>query len=166
MKLTNTLRLAFVNAVIDDVPQVDYRELVQKRVDELTWAELPTKLKEVCSDPECRPYLRFAQSSPVYAGYYTVWSKYPHITNAISLKLEIDIEVLELIAADKEQNAKFEKLRDSLTGLANSCSTVKQLADRAPELAKYLPKEADPTKNLPVVSNVITSLMQAGWPKS
>jgi hypothetical protein len=61
----------------------------------------------------------------------------------------------------KERTALSRKLFYTLKAF----STVKAAVKVLPELEKYFPTEAKPTKNLPAVDGVITGLTKLGWPK-
>jgi hypothetical protein len=54
---------------------------------------------------------------------------------------------------------------NKLKGVIDGCSTLKQLKTLLPEFEKYFPTEAQPTKNLPAVANVVADLTKLGWPK-
>lgn len=74
-------------------------------------------------------------------------------------------ELKKLRALELEQKARRDKLRSSLKSIASSTTTRKALAAALPEFEKYLPAEAQTTRNLPVIANVVTDFMEAGWPK-
>ena len=44
--------------------------------------------------------------------------------------------------------------------------TVDKFFEAFPEFEKYLPSEAQPTKNLPALANVVADLSKLGWPKN
>jgi hypothetical protein len=44
-------------------------------------------------------------------------------------------------------------------------NTLKQALTTFPEFKKYYPTEAEPTKNLPALANVMADLSKLGWPK-
>lgn len=58
-----------------------------------------------------------------------------------------------------------ESARSNLSGAIMSCNTLKQLQAMFPEFIKYMPTEAEPTKNLPALANVVADLVKMGWPK-
>lgn len=57
--------------------------------------------------------------------------------------------------------------RASVRSAIYGCSTLKQAKERLPEFEKYLPAERDGKyiPNLPAVANLVTEMMNAGWPK-
>jgi hypothetical protein len=54
---------------------------------------------------------------------------------------------------------------NKLKGIIDGCSTLKQLKTLLPEVEKYMPSEAAPTKNPTAVANVVADLTRLGWPK-
>jgi hypothetical protein len=65
---------------------------------------------------------------------------------------------------DNEEQERREaegKLARAFAGI----NTLKQALTTFPEFKKYYPTEAEPTKNLPALANVIADLSKLGWPK-
>ena len=57
-------------------------------------------------------------------------------------------------------------LREKLHGCAYAVTTRKALVDLLPEFEKYLPADdASVCRTLPVVQNVVSDFVKAGWPK-
>lgn len=167
MRLTNFDRSAFVAAVMLDVPSIDYSEIARVKLQKWAIDHLPPKLK-----PLYKEYGHMFKHD-------RLWSLPGNIGN-VTIVGDDDAPVLrgmkadtafwaeiEKVAADmKAQDAVQTALHSKVTGLINSCMTVKQLEERAPEFIKYLGKTtAEPNRTLPVVQNIVADLVKAGWPK-
>lgn len=167
MNLNKHHKQAFVRAVLDDVPQVDYKDQAHKLMTEAAIKKMPPKIKAIYEDKELRHYL---ESSSIY---YRNYSLYVH---GVPQRLhgESDIRRLggdELVAAldeikalDSEQEIKIANIKMQLEATIENIRTLKQLRETFPELVKYMPEEATKTANLPG-TNVVSALVQAGWPK-
>ena len=161
MKLTNTVRDAFVRAVMDDVPEIDYGAQAQKIVIDLAVKQLPPKLKAVWDDKTIRDNIRVIG---VYAieglpAFYVPGGKVK-LTSAQTDNLR------DLYAKRQDQGAARRELREKVSGVIYACNTLKQAEARLPEFIKYLPKDTESvTANLPAVANVVAELTKAGWPK-
>ena len=167
MKLTKSDREAFVRAVIDDVPTVDYQEQAETLVRSVALSTFPEDLR-----PMVTKYPDYFESQYVYlpgqlqnryfkinrscaSGFFK--EKFPEIWEQLSA----------LAKQIEEQNEQVRTLRHQLSGVIESCSTLKQAKERLPEFEKYLPKERNgvTVANLPAISNLVTDLTAAGWPK-
>lgn len=162
MKLTTSDRDAFVRAVMNDVPAVDYDEKAREVVTAATVAKLPPKVREIWNDPKLRGFLRCNQ-----------WQRLPrplHDLNTLPVdgwETEAVKEKLQDLATAKhKQEEEHDALQAKLRGIIKACSTLKQATERLPEFVKYLPADRTSTGvvNLPV-ANVVADLMAAGWPK-
>ena len=164
MRLTNDKRRAFVNAVIADVPKVDYKEQIRKLLLDAAVEMLPEPIRKIWDNPELRHYL-----GRNYMYVFDVSMAYPR-----NIEIKSDFSIGTLDAADKldtldtNQNEKIKELKTKLTSLVNGCSTLKQLKLAVPELEKYMPADnqlslSHTNRSLPVVTNVIADLVKAGW---
>ena len=166
MRLSTSMRLAFVRAVMDDVPFVDYdeqlRQLAQKTVDGYRPAAL---VRALALDPSIQDWLNRD---------YQFISKYSQSFCLVGAKQSLD-----RLNADpdftqaaqnlrKQQQAQLEQrsaLETKLKASAQACQTRAQLAKALPEFEKYLPIEAGNSKCLPALANLMSDFMAAGWPK-
>ena len=161
MKLSNTLKKAFVSAVMHDVPQVDYLEQTQKcgrkHVERLTPPEILDAIKK---------YPDWFEPN----GYYTpgylpmVYVLNPKGNRGLLEKDEQAWQELTVIAeAYAQQEASREELELKLKGVVNGCNTLKQLKEALPEFEKYMPAESEPpSKNLPALANIVADFQAAG----
>ncbi|WP_334033402.1 Nmad5 family putative nucleotide modification protein [Burkholderia gladioli] len=167
MRLSTHHREAFVRAVMDDVPEIDFDE--QARVLVQKWAHgcLPTKLRTL--------YREFGD----YFRHEAVWlsgslGNVMCVTNTgssdaakrIKEDPELYVKLNDLSRAKTKQADERRALRAKVTSAIGMCSTLKQAHERLPEFAKYLPAiEAATDRSVPVVANLVAELAAAGWPK-
>jgi len=166
MRLTKADKSAFVAAVMDDVPQVDYHEMVRKVVQQWCFDALPEKLKPLVKRyPDyfdmkyvCTPYgcPGVYCICPPELSHYKLENEHPD-------KWARLVKLGELHMAQASAHSEF---RTKVQGLINTCTTLKQAQERLPEFVKYLPADRNPTAlaNLPV-ANTPADLQAAGWPK-
>lgn len=165
MKLTNTIRDAFIRAAMDDVPaSVDHKEAIRELVVSDALAQCPPAVRALWKDSKTRDYLRVL--TPYIAGISiavpsgVAYSSDFTLTSAGQAK--VDALKAEMDASNKARKALAEKLR----AVAYSVTTRKALAAALPEFEKYLPPDdAAAIRTLPVVANVVAEFVKAGWPK-
>lgn len=158
MRLTNTMRTAFVRAAMQDVPQVDYTEQIRTVAIDYAVAKLPPKIRAIWNDKDLRGHVGTSQ---IFVG-----GAYIAIPGDGMTEEERHTAFGSLIAMRKAQQTELDNLATKLTGVANSCATRKALADALPEFAKYLPPEETPiNRSMPALANVVADFMKAGWPK-
>lgn len=167
MRLTKFQREAFVQAVMNDVPKIDYQELA--RVSLQRWAidHLPTKLKAVHKE-----FGHYFKTDSLWnlprnlRSVYVVTHKESETLDAMKADSDFWARIVEYAKSLDEQKSKLDALEAKVKGLAFSCSTTNQLREQAPEFAKYLPEESEGVdRSLPVVQNIVADLVKAGWPK-
>ena len=166
MRLTATIRNAFVHAAMDDVPSVDYREKIRSLVTEAAIASLPPKVRAVWDDPDLRAYLAHDYNyygdhhKAVYIGVGTPTLGGWKPPEAVSL------EINRVGQLEKDQAARRDALHQKLQGVANSVTTRAALLAALPEFEKYLPDASAPaSRQLPAIANLVADFVQAGWPK-
>lgn len=163
MRLTKHDKCAFVRAVLDDVPYVDYSEQARKLAMKHLISLLPGIVQQAYKeDPEwirtnCIKMPNYLQDFYGPALGYTWHGDFPD---------ELKEQLRTLSDAAKEQSSTRKALEEKVTGLINSVTTLKAALKNFPEFAKYLPADRDAagTANLPA-ANVIADLTNAGWPK-
>lgn len=162
MKLTNTLRDAFVRSAMNDLPYVDYKKQIRDLALKTAVEAMPAKLRAVWNDEELREHLRtsWVRITDCVTGDLP---SFPGCTEAI----ETQRTALEALHAQHHaQGATRDDLRRKIHAVAYSVTTRKALAQALPEFEKYLPPdEAAANRSLPVVANVVAEFVKAGWPK-
>ena len=163
MRLTKTIREAFVRAAIADVPTTDYLQLVRDAVLADLVAKLPPKVRAVWDDPKLRHWV-----NTDWGSFYRVSVTHPSMRNSQTpaLSSETDAKCAEWMRLHKEQESSIRKLRDSLSAAAESMTTRKGLAELLPEFEKYLPEdEKQALRTVPAIANLVADFSKAGWPK-
>lgn len=170
MKLTNTIRDAFVRSAMNDVPSVDYAEQIRAATLAAVLNVLPKAVQTMYKDEKTRLYLkhRYATLSgrvSVAVPWGDEWGNDAHIRAAIGKDDLANLDALG--SAMKSQEETRRTLQDKLKGCAYSVTTRKALVNLLPEFEKYLPAdEPAALRTLPVVANVVADFVKAGWPKN
>ena len=166
MRLSTSMRQAFIRAVMDDVPFVDYdeqlRQLAQKTVDSYRPAALVRALE---IDPSIQDWLnRDYQFIHKYQqSFCLVGSK--QSLDRLNADPDFTQAAQNLRKQQQAQNEQRSALETKLKASAQACQTRAQLAKALPEFEKYLPIESSNSKCLPALANLMSDFMAAGWPK-
>jgi len=153
-RLTNTIRDAFIKAVMADVPSVDYQAIVNDRVNAAQAARFPLGADAFYQLAKAG-WLR-STSGFVATG----WVKY------FGPDLSPLPDTSDLDASMRQQSAARDDVRRQVRALAYSHTTLEKLREAAPELAKYLPVPSSTKvdRTVPVVQvDVVGVLRAAGW---
>ena len=166
MRLSTTLRSAFVRAVMDDVPFVDYdeqlRQLAQKVVDSYRPAAL---VRALALDPNIQDWLnRDYQFIHKYQQSFCLVGSMQSL-DRLNADKALTLAAVNLRKLQQAQQEKRSALEAKLKASAQACQTRAQLAKAFPEFEKYLPTEAGNSKCLPALANLMSDFMAAGWPK-
>lgn len=163
MKLTNYLRDAYITSVMTDVPHEAYEDQIHKQILDDAVAQLPGPVRAIWKNSDLQGYLDLSSVYPVArTGCVQVPCLNPKnfkLTDAAMTR------VLELVNLRDGQSSRLNSLRTRLRSIAYGCTTRKALAEALPEFEKYLPKEEETSRNLPVIANVVSDFVKAGWPK-
>lgn len=167
MRLTNIDRDAFIKAVLDDVPSIDYQEQARVALQKKAVELLPPKLRTLHKE-----FGHWFKTSKVWNMPHPLHGVYVVSLDGdeVSKQLQSDVDFwgsVKAIAANETAQSKVKvELRAKLHSCIYACQTSKQARERMPEFAKYLPPDDDaPSRTLPVVANVVADLVAAGWPK-
>lgn len=156
MKLTNTMREAFVRAAMDDVPHVDYSEQIRSVAQKAAAEMLPLEVRKLWASNKLRPYVTTV---------YFMGAMLPGAdADDDKIRAAAEIAVAPLIKARDAQEVAHKDLARKLRAVAYSVSTRAALIEALPEFEKYLPAD-ERTANLPAIANVVTEFVAAGWPK-
>jgi hypothetical protein len=163
MRLTNTMRDAFVRAAMDDVPSVDYDEQIRSLAVKTAVAALPAKVQAVWKDADTKHHL---ETSYINFRHARVSLQIPGAVGDGSARTHVETVCAPLAEKAIEQTKARDELQRRLHAVAYSVSTRKALVDALPEFEKYLPAdEPAAIKTLPVIANVVADFVKAGWPK-
>ncbi len=164
MKLTNTIRDAFVRAVMNDVPSIDYEEQIRGIVEKDAVAQLPPKVRAIYLDKALRGYVATAWWGRRYGNGCS--ANIPSGAPDFKLSDAAQKRVDALSAEAETQNTRARDLNTRLRAVAYSVGTRKSLATALPEFEKYLPADEEAAlRTVPVIANVVTDFVKAGWPK-
>lgn len=158
-----------MSAALADVPSVDYQEQIQKLCLKAAVDALPEKVQSIYEDVRFRDYIHIDHTYRRLpsGGYINVPVPcMPQDTSWLTPALEK--KVSDLMNKSNDQLNKQSQLRQKLKAAAYGCTTVKQLRELLPDFAKYLPEEVSSgssSRSLPVVTDIVESFRQAGWPK-
>jgi hypothetical protein len=162
MKLSNYHRQTFVDAVMNDVPRVEYSEQARSLIHAEAAAQLPAEIKKIYDNKELRGWLQANTAvatprnlSSVYAVAHAGYKPSPELQTILN-------ELSELAGIQHEARAE---LRARVKATIAACSTRARAMKMLPEFEKYLPSDDNTTSNLPAVANLAAELVKAGWPK-
>ena len=162
MKLTNFLRQAFVSAVMQDVPQEDFDEQIDKARVQAIALQLPPKVRAVWEDPLLRGYIDVFSICVLGDAYIQIPDPWGYDSReAKAVREAVTPLIVQRAAARKART----DLRNKLEAVVAGCSTRKQLVEALPEFEKYALQEPAKLAGLPAVSGVVADLVAAGWPK-
>ena len=158
MKLTNLMRDAFIRAVMQDVPAVDYQSQMRSLVN--------SSIKEIADK-----HFKGVDRMRLDDRYLTL--RDVNFSVAAHGLLHIEIEHIknlpELRALTTQYNAQINhrtELNNKIRGAIYACSTLTQATEALPEFEKYLPADNPKAlRSLPALANVAADFVKAGWPK-
>ncbi len=154
MRLTNQIRSKFVNAVMKAAPA----SVAAAKAHARCLAAAHRALREHDIDPDVFEKivaLGFAYRNINYiSGLGHLPCPEAHMP-----------QVEDLVHLSVNERESQKNVREQLMALAMSCTTLKQLREAAPELAKYMPtNESGVDRTVPVVQvNIAEVLKAAGW---
>jgi Nucleotide modification associated domain 5 len=162
MRLTNYIRDAFVSAVMQDVPKVNYDEQIRAKYKEAMLALMPPELVGHYEKNKDWFNHGYRHVPGCHLSINVVCPDGEHRDPKPEHQKQIDA----LAEAYRNQRKTRTELQAKLHGVAYGCTTRKALAEALPEFEKYLPKEDEkPSKSLPALANLVADFTKAGWPK-
>ena len=161
MRLTAKSRAALVEAVMSDVPKTDYHAQIERIIKREAFALLPTEIQNLPTDL-IKSFVHRGYFSPfIGLSVYVFCDKDEVLFGILREKLRADNVYKELCDKAVAQRETLRKIKTEVKQAIESCSTDKQIRERYPEFAKYLPTVSD-VPNLPTVP-IIEHLKAAGW---
>ena len=159
MLLNKAIREAVVARVMSDVPQTDYTTKATDMIAKFVRDNTPPQIAKLQAYPELAGWLTSGTS--VWAnslGYFTV--KVPsNLPKLVELKDALE----ELAEKDAAEKSARKMLKTKVEANIAACKTSKELEERFPDFAKYLPK-SEAEARLPATTDLIDNLKLAGWP--
>jgi hypothetical protein len=162
MKLSNYHRQTFVDAVMNDVPYIEYSEQARTLICAEAASQLPAEIKKIYDNKESRGWLVASTHVTTPKNLSSVCA----VANdyyAPSPELQATLEELSRLAG--VQDDARSNLRAQVKATIAACSTRAKALKVMPEFEKYLPSDDSTTSNLPAVANLAAELIKAGWPK-
>lgn len=161
MRLTNTIREAYIRQVLADVPTVDYTEKIRDTAMRVAIKQLPEAVRKIWEGPD-RKYLQMK-----YISISGISMSVPGHPEQGRDSVSCDKEIEKLVDEKNKAFSKLNELRQKLRGIVYGCTTTKALAEALPEFVKYLPRDTPaPSRSLPVTTGVVSAFKEAGWPKA
>lgn len=161
MRLTNTIRDAFVRAAMADVPKKNFEKDIHDLIKEDAKKLLPPKILELVEDQKMREFIK---GHSHYIRGYTINNVWVY-GSTYERSPRVNTKVEALLCEAEGQVESMNKLEHNLRAAAYSVTTRKALVDMLPEFEKYLPEtEAKANRSLPVVANIVADFTKAGWP--
>jgi hypothetical protein len=164
-RLTKYQRDAFVEAVMQDVPTIDYEKQAHDLVKNAALAALPPQVRAIAANKELSHYL---ETTNHWFGYHqgdfsSVTVFQGRCTNYMTDEVRKQLDAIVELA--KAQNERLSETRAKVRAAIGGCSTDRIARERLPEFAKYLPEPEEKTPYLPAVANIVADLVSLGWPK-
>jgi hypothetical protein len=154
MKLNKYAKQAIVRAILQDVPPIDKEARAVAIKEAIIKAMGPEVRKLFKSNPTA---LRTDQV--MYANPLRTWG-YDVVVGDVTRD-----QIKAILAPYEKQEEERCNAESRLSHAFAGINTLKQALTTFPEFAKYYPTEAEPTKNLPALANVMADLSKLGWPK-
>lgn len=162
MRLTNYIRDAFIDSVMNDVPKVNFTEKAHKIYVEDILKQIPKEVRAIWDNPQTS---RWINDRTVHiCGNSVRIPRFGYDDLNLTEKGQAAVKAVE--AEYLAQKSSRADLRTRLKGVAYSCTTLKALKEALPEFEKYMPADVEaPSRMVPVIANVVADFVKAGWPK-
>lgn len=167
-RLTNYERDAFISAVMDDVPHIDYNEIARKALQNKAVSMLPPKVRALHKE-----FGHLFNSVHLYAvpGALGDVAVVGETRTLVLDEMKKDVtfwkSIEELGQAVRTQRDARKALESKIKAAIYGCTTIEKAHAVMPEFAKYLKKLAAPVdRTVPVIANLVADLNAAGWPRS
>lgn len=150
MKLDKWQKQGIVTAIMDDVP---------RKADAQIKEEIQAAMVKAMSAPIRRIYKTHPKALA------KTWARGLLAESRGFDVIHGDANAAEVFKPFEAEIEARNNAKRNLTVIVEGCGTLKQLQAALPEFVKYMPTEAQPTKNLPMLANVVADLTKMGWPK-
>lgn len=141
MRLIKSDKDAFVRAVMDDVPQIDYDEQMRSKC--MAWAIsiMPDKVRAVYNEFPQYFETKYVNTPRGCLGVHVPVLEY--ILDLEKLAPDLWAELVEIGTLSIQQSQARYTLESKVRGLIETCSTLKKAQELLPEFVKYLPADRD-----------------------
>ena len=166
MRLNNSIKQAFVKAVVADTASVDYNTKIHDRVKKYLYDIAPDPIKKLYDDPKTQGYFQHTSVNLSYGTHYLGWFGVPLVPSPDYKVVDLDF-LAEIHYYQEEEHKQRDitwKLEEKLRGVIDSFTTVKSAREALPEFAKYLPEvDGSRCKTLPAIAGLVEDLQKVGW---
>lgn len=167
-RLTETMRKAIATAVLNDVPKVNYHDTYRKVYEEECLRLAPEGIRRLIQEgtEDERDWLNVQYVHPFGAvdSFVTFAPRRKGREDIDEHFGDKAIRDLKWIMAEADAQREIRReLYDRVLGALRGCRTYRQVRERLPDLAGYLPDSEEKLKNLPVLSEVPEMLRARGW---
>lgn len=162
MRLTISMKNSLVAAVFGDVPKVDYITEIEQIIRKTAFDVLPPEIQALPKDV-FQAFIAFESywEREIEQSFYLPTDNKEAAFEILRIRLKENSRFMELCRLHNTQKDSRYKIKIEIRQAINSCTTDKQLTDRYPEFAKYLPTKNE-ISNLPTVP-IVEHLRAAGW---
>jgi hypothetical protein len=154
MNLDKYTKQSIVTAIINDLPPIDKT----KRTETIKAAIIKAMSPEVRKLYKTKPGA-LRTRCVAYTNEFRTWGDEMPVGDVT------DAQIKEIVAPYKKEEDERADMQRKLTHAFEGIRTLKAALKAFPEFKKYMPTEAEPTKNLPALANVMADLSKLGWPK-
>jgi len=163
MRLNKQDKATIIRQIMDDVPQIDYHAQAQKLIQEHFRRLLPPAIKKIADDKDLSRHLEKSQMCLGSGFRYSYCAVVGNFSSADKKPIEAELD--KIGDANVQQNNDRDEIKKKLEVAFAGINTRKQALEAFPEFEKYLPEEDVGLRNLPITTDVMPALVQAGWPK-
>ncbi len=154
MNLDKYTKQSIVTSIINDLPPIDKA----KRTETIKAAIIKAMSPEVRKLHKAKPGA-LRTKCVAYTNEFRTWGDEMPVGDVT------DEQIKEIVAPYKKEEDERADMKRKLTHAFEGIRTLKGALKTFPEFKKYMPTEAEPTKNLPALANVMADLSKLGWPK-
>jgi len=154
MNLDKYTKQSIVTAIMNDLPAIDKG----KRTEAIKAAIVKAMSPEVRKMYKTKPNA-LRTKCVAYTNEFRTWGDEMPVGDVT------DEQIKEIVAPYKKEEDERADMKRKLTHAFEGIRTLKAALKMFPEFKKYMPTEAEPTKNLPALANVMADLSKLGWPK-
>ena len=156
MNLNKYTKQAIVRSIMADMPPIDK----VARAEAIKAAVLKAMSPEVRKLLKTKPHALRKASVP-FTDPTRTWSFDEMIVGDVTKE-----QIKEIVAPYEKQEEERKQAERKLEAAFEGIRTLQSALKTFPEFKKYYPTEAQPTKNLPALANVVADLSKLGWPKN
>lgn len=157
-RLTQGLRDHILTNIINDIPRIDYDQIVSDYIQKKADDALPWTLKAYLErHPDHKPLLGLKHLGRPFNCFVRHELFQPTQEEKDFAERQRDLQ--------QKQGDNIRLARRQVGAWLMNEKTVEGLLETGPQFAKYIPKPEEPTKQLPAIQ-LAEELSKIGWPKT